>query len=274
MARELELRVFELTKKFPKDEFFRSVDQVRRSSSSITNNIAEGYNKRSIKDRVRIFNDIAKGEANETRGNLEITLKKGFHNDQILIDDYTQLIKGISGFVNFLKLSESPSKLTNLQTFKLDRVLAIDPGFDRIGVAVIENNKLLFSCCIETNRKLSHAKRLIEIGEGVREIIDKWRPKALAIEQLFFNQNITNALKVSEARGVIIYEATKAGLEIFEYSPQAVKIAVTGYGQADKTQVETMVRKLIKIDDFEKKLDDEIDAIALCITHLATIKGI
>ena len=107
MAKELELRVFELTKKFPKDESFRSVDQVRRSSSSITNNMAEGYNKRSLKDRVRIFNDIVKGEANETRANLEMTLQKGFHTNQNIIDDYTQLIKAISGFVNFLKTSDA-----------------------------------------------------------------------------------------------------------------------------------------------------------------------
>ena len=152
-------------------------------------------------------------------------------------------------------------------------VLAIDPGFDRIGVAVINEDKLLFSDCIETNRKLPHEGRLLEIGEAVRKIIKKWRPRDLAIEELFFNQNITNALKVSEARGVIMYEAVSAGLEIYEYSPQAIKIAVTGYGKADKRQMESMVRKLIPLPS-KKMLDDEIDAIALCITHLATRKGI
>ena len=273
MAKELELRVHELTKRFPKDELYRSVDQVRRSSSSVTNNIAEGYNKRSIKDRVRIFNDIVKGEANETRGNLEMCLKKGFHGDQNLIDDYTQLIKAVSGFVNFLKTSDPPSQLKNFQTSQLSRVLAVDPGFDRIGVAIVEKNKLLFSCCIETNRKLPHSERLLEIGEAIRKIIKKWKPKSLAIEELFFNKNITNALKVSEARGVILYEAAQAGLEIYEYSPQAIKIAVTGYGKADKVQVEAMVGKLIKLPKSDKKrLDDELDAVALGICHLATIK--
>ena len=152
-------------------------------------------------------------------------------------------------------------------------VLAVDPGFDRVGMAVLEKETLLFSQCIETNRKSPHAERLLEIGESVRKIIKKWQPKDLAIEQLFFNQNITNALKVSEARGVIIYEATRAGLEIFEYSPQAIKIAVTGYGKADKVQVESMVRKLIHMPS-KKMLDDEMDAIALGITHLATKKRI
>ena len=154
-------------------------------------------------------------------------------------------------------------------------VLGVDPGFDRIGVAILSEEKALFSDCIETNRKLSHEKRLLEIGEGVRKIIKKWKPDYLAIESLFFNQNITNALKVSEARGVIIYEAMQAGLKIFEYSPQAVKIAVTGYGKANKSQVLTMVKKLVKLPTLTHKvLDDEIDAIALCITHLATKKGI
>jgi crossover junction endodeoxyribonuclease RuvC len=156
-----------------------------------------------------------------------------------------------------------------------NRVLAIDPGFDRIGAAVLEGDKVLFSYCIETDRKLPHSERLLEIGEAVRKIIKKWVPQSLAIEELFFNQNITNALKVSEARGVILYEGAQAGLEIYEYSPQAIKIAVTGYGKADKKQVENMVLKLVKLPKTaRKKLDDELDAIALGITHLATQKGI
>ena len=156
-----------------------------------------------------------------------------------------------------------------------NRILGIDPGFDRIGVAVLEAEMVLFSNCIETNRKLLHAERLLEIGEGVRKVIKKWKPMTLAIESQFFNQNITNALKVSEARGVIIYEAARAGLQIYEYSPQAIKIAVTGYGKADKTQVENMVEKLVKIPSSKsKKLDDELDAIAVCITCLASQRGI
>ena len=163
------------------------------------------------------------------------------------------------------------------KTFTLTqfRVLGVDPGFDRVGVAILAENKVIFSDCIETNRKLPHEERLFEIGGKVRKIIKKWRPSTLAIESLFFNQNITNALKVSEARGVIIYEAMQARLKIFEYSPQAIKIAVTGYGKADKRQITTMVKKLVNLEEkLSKRLDDEIDAIALCITHLATKKGI
>lgn len=155
-----------------------------------------------------------------------------------------------------------------------NKVLAIDPGFDRIGVAILEKDNVLFSHCIETNRKLPHHERLLEIGEFIKNVIKKWKPTSLAIETLFFNQNITNALKVSEARGVILYEASKAGLGVWEYSPQAIKIAVTNYGKADKKQIEMMVRKLVKLPTpgamKEKMLDDEIDAIALGITHLAS----
>lgn len=159
-------------------------------------------------------------------------------------------------------------------------MLGIDPGFDRMGIAVLDKEEVLFSDCVVTSRKLSHHERLLEIGQAVRRVIEIWKPEALAIETLFFNQSTTNALKVSEARGVILYEAAQAGLEIYEYSPQAIKIGVTGYGKADKIQIESMVRKLIKFPAPDgknvevKKLDDELDAIAVCITCLASQRGI
>ncbi len=103
LAKKLELGVFELTKQFPSDEKYRSVDQVRRSSSSVTNNIAEAYNKQSVKEKVRIINDIAKCEAEETRRNLEVCLEKGFHQDKTLIEHYIELIKMISGYAGFLR---------------------------------------------------------------------------------------------------------------------------------------------------------------------------
>jgi len=152
-----------------------------------------------------------------------------------------------------------------------NRVLAIDPGFDRIGVAILEENKLLFSTCIETNRKESQAERLAQIGLEIKNIIKKWKPKSLGIEKLFFNQNTTSAMRVAEARGVIIYEAICVGLEIFEYGPQEIKIAVTGYGKAHKTEVQTMAMRLLCLTK-KFKYDDEADAIAVGITHLASYK--
>lgn len=106
MACNLELEVFNITKKFPSDEKFRSVDQLRRSSSSVSNNIAEAYNKRSFKERIRIMNDIVKGEAEETKRNLDMCLQKEFHTDKEIIEKYTELLKAVSGFVRFLRTQE------------------------------------------------------------------------------------------------------------------------------------------------------------------------
>ncbi len=109
MAERLELNVFKLTQIFPSDEKFRSVDQLRRSSSSVSNNIAESYNKRSTKEKIRIIHDIAKSEAEETKRNLIVCFKKGFHEDRAIIDEYTELMKAISGYVRFLRVRELPT---------------------------------------------------------------------------------------------------------------------------------------------------------------------
>jgi crossover junction endodeoxyribonuclease RuvC len=157
------------------------------------------------------------------------------------------------------------------------RVLAIDPGFDRVGVALMEEvdqkPHILYSECISTNAKDTRAQRLLAIGLRLKELIKKWHPEVLAIETLFFNQNISSGLGVAEARGVIIYESSQAGLGVYEYSPQSVKIATTSYGKASKHDVNTMVRRLISLSSESKKLDDEIDAIAVGITHLASKKN-
>ena len=112
LAAELEVEVFHLTKKFPQDEIYRSVDQLRRSSASVSNNIAESYHKRSIKDKTRILNDIVKGEAEEIRKNLEICFKKGFHADQETSQKYLSLLKMVSGYIRFIR----EQKPTNIST--------------------------------------------------------------------------------------------------------------------------------------------------------------
>lgn len=155
------------------------------------------------------------------------------------------------------------------------RVIGIDPGFDRCGVAILDReggqDKLLYSACIETDSKDWHEERLRILGEEIRKIIRKWKPRALATEKLFFNVNQKTALKVAEARGVILYEAALADIRVYEYSPQAVKIAVSGYGKAEKRQVETMVLRLLSLKSVPKH-DDETDAIAVGITHLASVR--
>jgi crossover junction endodeoxyribonuclease RuvC len=157
------------------------------------------------------------------------------------------------------------------------KIISIDPGYERLGIAIIEKDPstqlrtrevLLFSECFKTSAALPHSERLLILGNRIREIIKEWKPSAMAIETLFFSVNKTSAMKVSEARGVIVYEAMNAGIKVKEFSPADIKIAVTGYGKADKTAVMDMVRKLIKI---EKKTtsDDELDAIAAGITFFA-----
>lgn len=170
----------------------------------------------------------------------------------------------------FKKSTLMPNKPSN-------RVIGVDPGFDRCGVAIMEKvegkEKLLYSACIMTNSKDWHEERLRILGGELRNIIRKWRPRSLATEKLFFNVNVKTAFKVAEARGVILYEAALADIRVYEYSPQAVKIAVTGYGKASKTQVESMVLRILSLKEAPKH-DDETDAIAVGITHLASVRSI
>lgn len=113
MAEDLELRVHILTKNFPSDEKYRSIDQLRRSSASVSNNIAEAYNKSSVKEKTHIVRDIAKSEAEETRQNLIRCAKKGFQtkDSMQIAQDYTELIKAISGYIRFLQKSQDAKTL-------------------------------------------------------------------------------------------------------------------------------------------------------------------
>lgn len=154
------------------------------------------------------------------------------------------------------------------------RVIAVDPGYERLGIAIIEKNggekeELLFSQCFKTSAKLSHDKRLALLGQEIKKVIEKYEPTDLAIEELFFSGNQKTAMKVSEARGVIIYEASLKNLALHEYKPMEIKIAVTGYGRSTKDQVISMVQKLIKTPT-KIKIDDEFDAIAIGLTHIAS----
>ncbi len=156
-------------------------------------------------------------------------------------------------------------------------VLGIDPGYERVGIAVIEkegNSKevLLYSNCFKTKKELVFNERLFLIGNEIDKIIQQFKPNILAIESLFFNTNQKTALLVSEARGAIIYEAKRRGLEIYEYTPLQIKNATVGYGRASKSQVDTMVRQLISIPKTIKQ-DDEVDAIATALTCLASYKS-
>ena len=153
------------------------------------------------------------------------------------------------------------------------KVIAIDPGYERMGVAIIEKIKgketLVFSECFRTSAKIPHEERLKLIGQEIEALIKKYEPESMAIETLFFKNNQKTAMHVSEARGVMLFVSAAKGLEVKEFSPMAIKIAVTGYGSSDKDQVTFMVKKLIKINT-KIKYDDEYDAIAVGLTFFAT----
>lgn len=155
------------------------------------------------------------------------------------------------------------------------RVLGIDPGYDRMGVAIIEKQTnqeiLLFSTCLSTNPKDDFCDRLLSLGLDLEKIIKSWKPNALATEKLFITNNQKTATNVAEVRGMVGYIARRAGLTIAEYTPLQIKLAVTGYGKATKNQVTDMIGKLVKMDK-TTRLDDEYDAIGIALTHLACAK--
>jgi crossover junction endodeoxyribonuclease RuvC len=154
-------------------------------------------------------------------------------------------------------------------------ILGIDPGFARVGWAIIEgkSQKLkVVSCgCIETSKDQESQERLVSVYKQVCSLIKKYQPESLAIEELFFTTNAKTAFKVGEARGVIILAAALQKIPIFSYTPLQVKIAVTGYGKADKIQVGRMVKAILKLTEMPK-LDDTVDAIAVGLTHGFTNK--
>lgn len=146
------------------------------------------------------------------------------------------------------------------------KVLGIDPGYGRCGFGVIEENKSDWRCVthgvITTSQDFAHAARLHELAEDLRTIITTHRPDTLVIEELFFAKSTTTALKVAEARGVILALAHEAGLKIIEVKPNEVKMAVTGYGRAEKGQIQEMVKTIFGFTDVPKP-DDAADALAV-----------
>lgn len=155
------------------------------------------------------------------------------------------------------------------------KVLAIDPGYGRCGVAVLERqgntDVLLYSDCIETSSTTEFTERLNTVASECRRLMRAHKPDCLAMEKLYFAKSRTTGLKVAEVRGAILSIAGEAALAVFEYSPSEVKSAAAGHGGADKKQVIKMLHALVKIEK-PVRLDDEYDAIAVGITHLAMHK--
>lgn len=158
------------------------------------------------------------------------------------------------------------------------KIIAFDPGYERLGIAILEKTELgkdivIYSECFKTSVKDSHPERLGQIANKVLDLLKEFSPEQMAIETLFFSKNTKTAMKVAEARGVLMAMCAKEGLIVNEYSPQAIKVAVTGSGSSDKSQVLKMVGLITKTD-LSHKIDDEIDAIAVGLTCLATLRNI
>jgi len=155
------------------------------------------------------------------------------------------------------------------------RVVAFDPGYERLGVAVVERTRgrevLLHSDCVRTPARLNFASRLQILGEAAEALIKKWQPDAMALEEVFFDKNAKTAMQVAEVRGALTYIAAKADLALYQYTPMQVKVAVTGHGGSDKRAIAAMVPRLVNLAA-GKRLDDELDAIAVGITCLASVR--
>lgn len=150
------------------------------------------------------------------------------------------------------------------------RILGIDPGTGILGFGVIETVgrtvKMVDAGVIRTKVHQPEPERLLAIYEGLREIVADTKPAVCSVEKLFFARNVTTAMTVSQARGVVLLVAQQHGLSVFEYTPMQIKLALTGYGKADKKQVQEMVRILLKLKDIPKP-DDCADALAAALTH-------
>ena len=150
------------------------------------------------------------------------------------------------------------------------KILGIDPGMAIVGYALVEiesdNINLLTSGSIQTDKKLDDSKRLLEIYNDLSQIVDSYKPDCASVEQLFFFKNQKTVIPVAEARGVILTVLEKFGVPTFSYTPMEVKQVLTGYGRADKKEVEQMVKLTLGVNDLPK-LDDTVDAIAIAICH-------
>ena len=150
------------------------------------------------------------------------------------------------------------------------RILGIDPGYATIGFGLIEaerwNARMLSYGAITTPAGLPLSRRLYQISCDAEELIGRLQPDAISIEELFFNTNITTGIAVAHGRGVLLCAAEKCGVPLFEYTPGQVKLAVTGYGKAEKRQVMDMTKRLLKLKAVPKP-DDAADALAIAICH-------
>jgi crossover junction endodeoxyribonuclease RuvC len=155
------------------------------------------------------------------------------------------------------------------------RIMGIDPGTGILGFGIIEASRgkiaLVDAGVIRTPVKEDDAVRLLTIYEELTELITQNKPQMMSVERLFFARNVTTAMTVAQARGVVLLCGQQAGLELHEYTPMQIKQATTGYGKADKKQMQEMVKVLLGLEEIPRP-DDAADALAAAITHSMTIR--
>ncbi len=154
------------------------------------------------------------------------------------------------------------------------RILGIDPGTGILGFGIIDvlpggKLKLIDGGVIRTPVKQADSERLLTIYNELKSVIKELKPEIIAVEKLFFSQNVTTAMSVSQARGVVLLLGEQHKLQLFEYTPQQIKLALTGYGKATKSQIQEMVRTILALKEIPKP-DDCADALAAAITHSMT----
>lgn len=158
---------------------------------------------------------------------------------------------------------------------KSKRIIGIDPGTGRLGFGVIDiiagKPTLVDAGVITTPPHTEESDRLITIFEELSGIIKDTNPDIMAVEKIFFAQNVTTAIAVAQARGVILLTGKQAGLELHEYTPLQIKMSLTGYGRASKQQIQEMVKVLLKLSEIPKP-DDCADALAVALVHSHGIK--
>ncbi|MCC2631336.1 MAG: Holliday junction endonuclease RuvC [Patescibacteria group bacterium] len=156
-------------------------------------------------------------------------------------------------------------------------ILGLDPGTAIVGWGVIDTGErhdvskavCLAYDCILTDKSMTHSQRLVAIANGLEGLLRQYTPDLVSIEKLFFSTNKTTAMSVSQARGVLLYVIEKEGLPIMEFNPMEIKLALTGYGKADKKQMQQMIKLILKLDAIPKP-DDAADALAIALTAAQT----
>jgi len=150
------------------------------------------------------------------------------------------------------------------------KVLGIDPGSETLGWGVVEGESLKYKLVdfgtVKSSPKDAFSKRLLNIGNGVQAIIETFQPDIISVEEAFYANNVKVALKLGQVRGVILYLGEKNGLEVSEYAPRLIKQTVVGYGNAEKHQVQEMVKLLLRMQTIPQP-HDAADALAIAICH-------